>query len=62
MLGLQCFEKLGAVMPFSLVGIHKRDAFGIALSSVFGRLDLLTDGFFGERRQWRAWIHFSSGL
>ena len=56
-------HELGAVAPFGVLGVGKRDALGVArIPGVFGGLDFLARGFFRERRERRAWIHVSVWL
>jgi hypothetical protein len=53
-------QELGAVAPYGVLRVGERDAFGIAgVPGVLGSLDFLTSGFFGKRREWRAWVHAS---
>jgi len=53
-------QELGAITPFGIFSVGKRDAFGIArIPGVLGSLNLLARGFFSERRERWAWIHVS---
>ena len=53
-------QELGAVAPFGVLRVGECDVFGIAgVPSVLGSLDFLTSGFFGKRRERRAWVHAS---
>ena len=53
-------DEFGAVAPLGVFGIGEGDAFGVAgVPGVFGGLDFLHGGFFGERRQGRTRIHSS---
>jgi hypothetical protein len=56
------WERFFEVLPHGQKRIE-RDALGVAaVPNVFGGLDFLTRGFFGEGREWRAWVHVSSWI
>jgi hypothetical protein len=53
-------QELGAVAPYGVLRVGERDAFGItSVPGVLGSLDFLTSGFFGKRRERRAWVQAS---
>ena len=51
-------DKFGAIAPFGIFGVSEGNAVGVAgVPGVFGGLDFLPGGFFGERGQGWARVH-----